>query len=145
MKVNNKSSLVPGTATVASSLLEKPFKKIFDGEEYLGVVKQYRSHNQYFYVVYEDGDSEEMDLKELLRLLEPCELIGIRLQRNFPKHGTFEGFVESYEDAYFRIIYEDNDRETMTYRELMSSLLLQASVRKRKATEAFAPTWRRIN
>jgi hypothetical protein len=51
------------------------------------------------------------------------EIIGRKIQRNFPGHGVFTGTVKSFKSPYYTISYEDGDKEEMTLAEMREWLV----------------------
>lgn len=54
---------------------------------------------------------------------ESNEIIGRKIQRNFPGHGVFTGTVKSFKTPYYTICYEDGDKEEMTLAEMREWLV----------------------
>lgn len=83
---------------------------------YIGHVSAHCPTNGY-HLEYSDGDEEDMDPEELLRLrlAEPELLVGRRVAKHFPGHGRFEGKVSACNDVElqtFAIQYDDGDAES---------------------------------
>ena len=75
----------------------------------------------YYQVQYADGDSEDLTLDELLKVLIPNDCVGITIIKNFQGHGWFVGTVISYDkDAkLYKVQYSDGDMEELSYNQLV--------------------------
>ncbi|KAM7276862.1 hypothetical protein ACFE04_018728 [Oxalis oulophora] len=49
-------------------------RKLFDGKYYSGTMTEYNKENGWYRVVYEDGDSEDLDWKEFEEVLLPLDI-----------------------------------------------------------------------
>ena len=68
-------------------------------------------------------NSELIDKSKFQKSDNYSEIIGRKVQRNFPGHGLFTGTVKSFKSPYYTICYEDGDKEEMSLAELREWLV----------------------
>ena len=89
----------------------------------------------YYTIQYVDGDKEDCDEAEVAELMARARFrptkygIGTAVQKFFPGHGWFRGYISDFNGNYFTVFYEDGDEEEYEETEI-DDLLYQASTRK---------------
>jgi hypothetical protein len=89
----------------------------------------------YYTIQYADGDKEDCDEAEVAELLTRARFrptkyaIGTAVQKFFPGHGWFRGYISDFNGIYFTVYYEDGDEEQYEETEI-DHLLYLASTRK---------------
>jgi hypothetical protein len=105
-----------------------------DDEEYYRatVTQEQMSKKRPLSLIYDDGDSEWVDLRQhKFRLVEGAPYssdsqkypIGTIVKAFFRGSGWWNGEITSYDGKFYRIIYEDGDTETASEKELASIVL----------------------
>ena len=54
--------------TLGDAVIEFTFTKVFEGEDFIGTIIRYRSEDDLYHAVYEDGDAEDFSAEELTTL-----------------------------------------------------------------------------
>ena len=123
-------------ALVGSDLVGAIVEKWFKPEWFKGKVVRYDEEHKWYWVEYEDGDEEEMNLRELREVLvwvpgQPkldehdddldvgFRLVGFEVLKRFGED-EFAGVVVGFDrkTEWYRVVYEDDDREEMDLEEL---------------------------
>ena len=149
---------------VGAELVGSRVKKWFETKYYNGTVTEFDEEHKWYKVMYDDGDKEEMNLKELREVLD--EVVGLSKEnaittpkkntpkKNTPKKGTpkkdtpkrdkplvgkeligakvtkqfnyrlYNGTVAAYDEElkWYKVDYDDGDKEEMNLKELRSHL-----------------------
>jgi hypothetical protein len=123
-------------ALVGSDLVGAIVEKWFKPEWFKGKVVRYNEEHKWYWVEYEDGDEEEMNLRELREVLiwvpgQPklvehdddldmgFRLVGFEVLKRFGED-EFAGVVVGFDrkTEWYRVVYEDDDQEEMDLEEL---------------------------
>ena len=122
-------------ALVGSDLVGAIVEKWFKPEWFKGKVVRYNEEHKWYWVEYEDGDEEEMNLRELREVLiwvpgQPkldehddldvgFRLVGFEGLKRFGED-EFAGVVVGFDrkTEWYRVVYEDDDQEEMDLEEL---------------------------
>lgn len=122
-------------ALVGSDLVGAIVEKWFKPEWFKGKVVRYNEEHKWYWVEYEDGDEEEMNLRELREVLiwvpgQPkldehddldvgFRLVGFEVLKRFGED-EFAGVVVGFDrkTEWYKVVYEDDDQEEMDLEEL---------------------------
>ena len=63
--LKRKADMEEHAKEMEAKFIGRKFKKVFEGKTYSGIIRSYVMESSLFRVVYCDGDSEELDLKEV--------------------------------------------------------------------------------
>jgi hypothetical protein len=92
-------------------------------------------NGRYYRVRYVDGDEEDCSETEIDDFMVEAAFrptkhpIGTEIQKFFPGHGWFRGYVSEFDGKYYKVYYEDGDEEEYEEKEV-ENLLHLASTRK---------------
>jgi hypothetical protein len=148
-KIRNVFQLV---SQEPEDFVKMPIMKISRGKAHFGSVKSYHDFEEDWRIVYQDGKTDDCDWKGLIsgikQYMDFCNseigkafgiesadersFIGRRVAKNFTT-GICNGYIKSYKYPYWRVVYEDGDREEYDWKELIAGLKKGEVVKSNKA------------